>query len=643
MVKRSTIKNFVKETYLFSNRLWVTIVGSGILLLLLISRLVYLQMVQHDFYTTMARENQFNLIPIEPNRGLIYDRNGVVLAENVPIFSLEITPERTNDLNQTLAELQKFINIRPEDLQLFEKNLKQHRPFESIPLKMKLTDDEVAKFYVEQYRLPGVTINAHLMRFYPLGAAMNSVVGYVGRINEDDLKNIDIANYSGSNYIGKLGVEKYFEPQLHGTVGYQQVEINANGRVVRTMKRIPTIPGENLYLTIDSNLQIEAEKAIGDTAGAVVAIQPSTGQVLALVSNPNYDPNQFVNGISPADFQKLQNEPLKPLYNRAIRGQFPAGSTIKPFMAVAALDYGIITPSFAISDPGWFRLPGVNRTYGDWKPGGHGRVDAVKAIIVSCDVFMYTIGTRMGIVNLANNLRRFGFGQKTGIEMQEEMPGLVPSDAWKRRTQGAPWYAGDTVATSIGQGYSTVTPLQLAQAVAIIANRGIRYKSTLILKVQKPDGTFIDQLPIKEDPVILKDPKTWDLIFKGMEGVISNPQGTAYPWWKDIPYTAAGKTGTAQVFRSGAGKINPASLPYNLRNHSLFIVFAPADNPQIAVAVVAEHSLVTGKEIARKILDYYMLTTLQGKYNVQSQSEVKQKATQNSQLPIPQQEANAYE
>lgn len=602
--------------------MWTAIVVAILLTILLIIRLFYLQIIQKDLYTTLSRENQFNLIPIEPNRGLIYDRNGVLLAENIPIYNLEIIPERAKNLKQTIAQLQKIVDISDEDIQQFQKDLKQHRPYESVPLKIRLNDSEVAKLYVNLYQFPGVAINARLMRYYPLGASMNSVVGYVGRINEQDLLNIDSANYSGSNYIGKLGIEKYFEQQLHGTVGYQQVEMNANGRIVRTLKRIPTIPGDNLYLTIDSNLQIAAEKAMGDISGAVVAIQPKTGQILALVSNPNYDPNQFVNGISVNEFKTLQNEPGKPLFNRAIRGQFPIGSTIKPFMAVAGLDYGIITPSFTISDPGSYTIPGGAHVYHDWWPGGHGRVNVVKAIIVSCDTFMYTIGYRMGVNKLTQNLLRFGFGKKTGVEMDEELPGLIPSPAWKQKTYGAPWFGGDTVVLSIGQGYITATPLQLAQATAIIANRGVRYKPTLVLKTQKPDGTFVNQQPTSEKAVTLSDPKIWDLILTGMEGVAREPKGTAYPSWHDTLYSVAAKTGTAQVFRY-QGKLNQAKVAPNLRNHSLFIVYAPAENPQIALAIIAEHSLIPAKQIARKIIDYYLLEDLHMTFNKPTETERK--------------------
>jgi penicillin-binding protein 2 len=608
MAQKETFQHYLQETQLFQRRLWVATVAIVILLALLVLRLFYLQIVQHTTYTTLSAENQFNMIPVVPNRGLIYDRNGVLLAQNIPVLSLAIIPERIKDLQATIAQLQTFINITPDDIQRFQKALRQHRPFEPIPLKMRLTDQEAARFYIDQFRFPGVSIEANLMRYYPLGEQMTSVIGYVSRINEQDLLSIDNANYAGTNYIGKLGIEKYFEQELHGTVGYQQVEMNANGRVVRVMKRIPTIPGENLYLTIDSNLQVAAEKALGDATGAVVAIQPSTGQVLALVSNPSYDPNLFVNGISAADYKNLQTAPGKPLYNRAVRGQFPIASTIKPYMALQGLDTGTITPSYTINDPGWFKLPDASHIYHDWELQGHGVVNVVKAITVSCDTFMFGLGWKMGIDKIDDILSRFGFGKRTGIEMEEELSGLVPSPVWKLKTLGIPWYAGDTVVASIGQGYNVVTPIQLAQGVAALAERGARYKPTLVLKWQKSDGTFVDQAPIKKTPVELHNPETWNLIIQGMQGVIEEPSGTAYSYWKGTVYPAAGKTGTAQLFKRPPGKINPASLPPNLRNHSLFIVFAPVNNPQIAIAVVVEHALVPASSIGKKVMDYYMLT-----------------------------------
>ncbi len=609
MAKQKTIKNFIKETRLFQRRLVVIAVITVILCVLLIVRLFYLQIMQHDLYTTLSRQNQFNLIPIEANRGLIYDRNGVLLAENIPIFSLEITPERIKNLQQTIAELQKIIEISPYDITQFQKSLKQRRPFQPAPLKMRLTDNEVAKFYVDQYRFPGVSVNAHLMRYYPLGSVMTPVLGYVGRISEQDVQNIDTENYAGSNYIGKTGIEKHYESILHGTVGYKQIEIDASGRIIRTVKRIPTIPGENLYLTIDSNLQIAATQALGDISGAVVVIQPKTGQVLALVSNPSYDPNQFVNGISPDDFKKLQNEEGHPLYNRATRGQFPIASTIKPYMAITGLNYGVITPTFTIHDPGWFMLPGVSHVWHDWQEHGHGIVNVSKAVTQSCDTFMYTLGVKLGIDRIYQMLSQFGYGHKTGIDLDDELPGLLPTPAWKEKTYGAPWFEGDTVSASIGQGYMLTTPLQMAQAISIVANRGGHYRPYLLMKIRKPDGTVMVEQPTQEPSVVLTDPSIWDLIIKAMQAVVSDPSGTAYRYWQGIPYTAAAKTGTAQLFhKTTPGKVNQALLPKNLRNHSLFVIFAPVDKPQIAVAVVAENSLTPASVIARKVLDYYFIT-----------------------------------
>lgn len=596
-------------------RMWVAAIAMGILALLLIFRLFYLQYFQQDVYTTLSKENQFNLIPIEPSRGLIYDRNGILLAQNLPVFNLEISPDslrKNKNLNATIEALKTIIDITPDDMEQFRKAIRQRRAFDSIPIKVKLSDEEVARFYVNQYRFPGVSVHARLLRYYPYGPAFASVIGFVGRINEQDLQKIETDNYSASDYIGKAGIEKYYENQLHGTVGYQQVEMNANGQIVRTMKHIPTIPGENLYLSIDAKLQMAAQQALGDISGSIVAIEPRTGQVLAFVSNPSYDPNKFVRGVSAAEYQELQNEPKRPLFNRALRGQFPIASTIKPYMVIGALDYGVITPSYTIFDPGSFRLPGASHVYHDWKLEGHGRVNGSKAITVSCDTFTYGIGVKLGIDRIDKNLARFGFGHKTGIDLDDELPGLLPSPEWKERTQGAQWFMGDTVVASIGQGYMLTTPLQLAHGVSILANRGQSYKPMLINKIQKPDGNIVKQQPVALDPVVLHDPSIWDYVLNAMAAVTHSPEGTAYRYWNDATYPAAGKTGTAQLYRQvKAGKIDQSTLPENLRNHSYFIVFAPADNPKIALGIIAEHSLIPASAIARKVIDYYLLTELQ--------------------------------
>jgi penicillin-binding protein 2 len=610
MAKRVTLKDPQREINLFVRRLVLAAIFVLACSAVLIGRLFYLQIAQHDLYTTLSLQNQFELIPIEPNRGLIYDRNGVLIAENIPIFSLDLIPNHIKNVNAIITSLQGIINITPEDIRAFRKAIGQHRPFELIPLKMKLTEEEVAKFYLNQYRFPGATISARLLRNYPFGDTLSSVLGYVGRISDQDLKTIDTTNYSASNYIGKTGAEKTFESELHGTVGYQQVEMDASGHIVRTLKRIAPTSGDNLYLSIDSSLQIAAEQALGDNDGTVIAIQPRTGEVLAMVSKPSYDPNPFVRGITVDEFKALQTNPDRPLYNRAIRGQFPIGSTIKPYMALEGLASGAIDTNYTISDPGWFKLPNSAHIYHDWVKHGHGRVNVLKAIIVSCDTFFYGVAVKVGIDGIDKILDDFGFGEKTGVDPSEEMPGLVPSPAWKRKKFGVPWFPGDTVVAGIGQGYILATPLQMVQGVATIANRGNHYKLTLLHQVEKPDNTVLLQQPAPGYPVVFPNQQIWDTVINGMIGVIKSidPSGTGgHVFGRDAPYSVAAKTGTVQVFRSGGDKIDQSTLPKKLRNHSMFIAFAPVENPQIAIAVMVEHGTNAGV-VARKVMDFYLLT-----------------------------------
>jgi penicillin-binding protein 2 len=612
MPRHLTIKNYTEEKRLFQRRLIIAAIFILLLISLLIARLIYLQICQHDLYLTMSKKNHLELRPIDPNRGLIYDRNGVLLAENVPVFSLDIIPGHVKDLNQTLADLQKIVALSPNDLEQFYKSLRRHRLFEPIPVKLKLTEKEVAKFQVNQYRFPGVMINARMIRNYPLGQTISSVLGYVGRIDAQDLYNVDIVNYSASNFIGKSGIENYYENELHGQIGYQQVEIDASGRPIRTVDRIPPIPGENLYLTIDSKLQQVAEKALGKEQGAVVAIEPETGEVLALISTPDFDPNLFVQGITTNQFKQLQKTEGNPMYNRAVRGIFPLASTIKPFLALEGLDSGLITPHYTIYDPGWFKLPNTKHIYRDWnwKYGGHGYVNVARAIIVSSDGFFYNLAVLLGIDRIDDILNRFGFGNKTGIDMPNEASGLIPSPDWKMRVRGDHWYTGDTVISGIGQGFMLVTPMQLAAAVAVIANRGLRFQPHLITKIQLPGEQIFKQPPIAEDPIMLTNKNAWQVVIKAMQGVIRNPSGTGRIRFGTNPkYTVAAKTGTGQVYSNHGrdeNQGNEANIPKKLRNDSAFIAFAPVKNPQIAIAVLIEHSPRAGS-VARKVLDYYLI------------------------------------
>lgn len=607
MPANSQIKNYSQEVSRYHRRLLLAFLLMVCLIAVLIGRLVSLQIIDHAKYTTMSRDNQINLIPVAPNRGLIYDRNGVLLAENVPAFSLDLIPDHVKNTRQTIAELQKIIDISPDEIDEFYKMKKQHHRYEPVPLKLNLSEEQLAKFYVNRWKFPGVKITARMMRHYPMGKAMASVIGYVGRINENELQHIDKTNYSASNYIGKVGIERYYEHLLHGTVGYDEVEMDASGHIVRTMKNILPTPGADLYLSIDSKLQVAAEDALGDHRGAVVAIDPQTGEVLALVSNPSYDPNLFVKGISSKQFNELQNSPERPLYNRAIRGQYPLASTIKPYMAIQGLDSGEITPQYTIYDPGWFKLPNNKHIYKDWKK--HGYVNVTKAIIVSCDTFFYGLSVKIGIKGMDDILDAFGFGKYTNIDMEEELPGLIPSPAWKLRRTGQPWYTGDTVNSSIGQGFMLATPLQLAHAVATLSLRGKGFQPKLLHKYQQANGIDVQEEAINLPTVELQHQNVWQVVIDAMEGVINNPSGTGYAFGRNPPYTVAAKTGTGQVYKPARYEDLPNSnIPEKYRSHSLFIAYAPVEDPKIAIAVVVEHTPGYAPIVARKVIDEYLLT-----------------------------------
>ncbi len=595
----------LQERKLYQRRMVVALLLVILLALCLVARLAYLQLDKHHLYTTLSRENQLALEPVAPNRGLIYDRHGVLLAENQPIYNLELVPDKVPHLKKTLKQLSSLLTITPDDKKEFFKRLNHRRRFESIPIRMKLNPKEVAHFYVNQYRFPGVFIKAQLVRHYPLGKAMVSVLGYVGRINEKELDHVDRANYSATNYIGKVGIEKFMEDKLHGAVGYEQVETDANGRTVRVLKTTPPTPGSNLYLTIDSGLQIAAEKAMGKWRGSVVAIQPNSGQVLALVSNPTYDPNLFVTGISSKDYHLLANSPDQPLYNRAIRGQYPLASTIKPFLALEGLQSGTVTANETIFDPGFFRIPGNLHKYRCWKRQGHGQVDIHKAIVQSCDTYFYKLAYNMGIKPIDNIMHAFGFGKLTGVQMTEELPGLVATPEWKLRTKGDRWYTGDTVNASIGQGYMLATPLQLANATAILAERGKHYKPSLIDKIASPDGKVVRVKPVPEQRVNVAT-HFWTHVIRAMEDVVKSPRGTAYRrFGHKTPYSVAAKTGTAQLFSVAQdATYDAADVSLRLRDNSVFIAFAPVDNPQIAVAVIVENN-PEAAVVARRVMDYY--------------------------------------
>jgi penicillin-binding protein 2 len=613
-MKRVEFKNNQREIFNFQFRLVVGIGFVSVLLAILLVRFFYLQAARHTYYQTLSESNRIAVVPIVPNRGLILDRNGVVLARNYSGYTLEINQNKTADIEATINDLSTLVTITNKDRKRFKKLLTESHNFETLVIRNRLSDEEVARFAAQQYRFPGVEIKARLFRDYPFGEKTSHLIGYIGRINdaeEGQLEESDLAaNYRGSDYIGKTGLEQSYESDLHGTTGIEQVEVDAGGRAVRMLSRTVPVSGNTLILSIDAKLQEIAEKSFGEYRGALVAIDPSNGEVLAFVSKPGYDPNPFIDGIDTQSWDELNNSPDVPLNNRALRGQYPPGSTIKPFMALAGLNFHTRTPEQTINDPGVYYLPGSSRQYRDWKAGGHGSVNMFKAIQMSCDTYFYGLATEMGIDNISDFLARFGFGKKTGIDLEGETSGLLPSQEWKRKRYQQIWYPGDTVSVGIGQGYTLVTPLQLAVATATLANNGVAYKPHLVKEVQSPrnsENRFIAKDPLYDLAI---EPKNLDLVRRAMVAV-TQPGGTAVFASLGAPYQIAGKTGTAQVVAMKQGeKYDAKKIDERHRDHAWFIAYAPAENPRIALAILAEnggHGGGTAAPIARKVLDYYLL------------------------------------
>lgn len=611
MARQIQIKDHLLESRLFMRRTVAALIISVLLVFALIARLVFLQVISHQHFTTLSRDNRVKLLPIPPTRGLIYDRNGVLLAENLPSYRLEIIPEQVKNMKATIAALSKIINIRDIDIQRFDELRRRKHSFDAIPLRFHLSDAEVARFAVNRYRFPGVDVEAGLTRYYPLGPEAVHAVGYVGRIDARELQEVNQANYRGTSHIGKTGVERSYENVLHGEVGYQQVETNAEGRIVRVLSRTPPVPGRNLYLTLDAHLQAVTEKAFGDNTGAAIALNPKTGAILAMVSMPEYNPNPFVNGIELKDYRALQKHSGRPLFNRALRGQYAPGSTIKPFVGLGGLEDDVTKPDTTTFCPGYYQLPGNSHKYRCWKRWGHGNVDITQAITQSCDVYFYNLAHEMGIDRLHNFLAKFGFGTRTGVDLVGELPGLLPSRQWKERARHQPWFPGETLITGIGQGFLLVTPLQLAAATAAMAERGLRAQLHLVGAEQNPTNGNLDPLPIHMLPRVPEgDPKDWNIIIQAMEDVVDNPHGTAHQLKKEADYTIAAKTGTAQVFGLGQeDTYNPKELARRLRDNALFIAFAPVADPRIAVAVIVEHGgggSSAAAPIALKIMNTYL-------------------------------------
>ncbi len=613
MSARQAIKNHPQEQRLFLVRVVIILVMVLLLFGLLVTRLTYLQVVSYSHFTTLSQNNRVRLEAVPPPRGLIYDRNGVVLAENRPSYQLEITLEQVADLDETLADLGELIPLEEAEIARFRRALRGKRPFQAVPLKLNLSDRDVAQFAVNRHRFPGVDIEARLARHYPLGEEFAHVVGYVGRIDEREQARLDRRNYSGTTHIGKTGVERFYEDVLHGQVGYQQVEVNAQGRVLRVLEREAPVPGQDLVLTLDSGLQAAARAALDGRNGAIVAMDPASGEVLAMVSKPSFDPNLFVHGIPAVLFNALREDRYQPLFNRALSGQYPPGSTLKPVVGLAGLENDVITAGRTMYARGYYTLPNDDRRYRDWRRQGHGLVDLDRAIAQSSDVYFYDLGYRLGIDRMSPFLGEFGLGQRTGVDTTGERPGLVPSREWKRATQNMPWFPGETLITAIGQGYMLATPLQLASVTSTLAMRGQRMRPHVLRGIIDPEsGDLRLRDPIPDAPVQLRNTAHWDQVLQPMVNSVHKTNGTAY--WsmgRGLEYTMAGKTGTSQVFGLAEDEeYDEEGLAKHLRDHALFIGFAPADAPRLAVAVIAEHGGSGGRvaaPIAREVMDYFLL------------------------------------
>ncbi len=612
MVDRLVIADPGTEQSVFRRRVGVAAIAMALLMLTIVARLIKLQVLEHSHYTTLSQDNRLKVLPVPPTRGLIYSRDGVVVAENRASFSLEVVPERAAKIDEVVDALRSIVGISAEDQARFQRAMKSKRRFEGVPLRLDLDDGEVARFAVERHRFPGIDIVARMSRHYMLGPEMAHIVGYMGQIDEADLKVIDVPNYGGTSHIGKNGVERVHENVLHGRAGYQEVEVNAEGRVLRVVKRVAPEPGKDLYLNVDAGLQHAAMEALGGRRGAVVAIDPRDLGVLALASTPSYDPNLLVNGQRPRYYQELRDARDRPLFNRALQGQYPPGSTVKPFFGLAALDHGVRHPSNTAWCPGWFTLGGQKHRYRCWKKGGHGTVPLRRAVVESCDVYFYRVAQDLGIGRMHAYLGRFGFGRKTGIDLPAESTGLMPSRAWKRRVRHAPWYPGETVITGIGQGYFLATPLQLAVATAILANGG-RVLPPAVGGHARERGTEVD-IPLRatgDPPRVPTTPEHLAEVLEAMSDVVNASNGTARQVGMGSSYRIAGKTGTAQVFGIKQNQsVKNEQLPEHLRDHAWFIAFAPVEAPRIALAVLIEHGgsgSGTAAPVARKLLDSYLL------------------------------------
>lgn len=602
MYSQVILKDHLRETSLVNDRLILAALFAIILFTVVITRLVILQIMEYEYFDSLSNNNHVDIGALPPQRGLIFDRNGVILAENIPTFSLELIPEQVVDIDKTLSNLAMILSLSSDNITELKQHINNQRRFNRVVVQKLLTEKEVAKLSVNLHRLPGVDIVGRLIRHYPYGNLFAHTVGYVGRINKHDQETIDELNYKGTMWIGKTGVERYYEKILHGIVGHRKIETNVQGRVVRESQGVVSLAGDDLFLHLDLNLQRVASNALGDNKGSVVALDPRTGGILAMVSKPDFNPNDFVTGMSKKEYTILRDSTDRPLFDRTLRGYYPPGSTLKPFVALAGLEFSVIDEYMKIFDPGWFKLPGYDHRYRCWKHNGHGYVDLKKSIAQSCDVYFYNLANTLGIDRMHNFLDVFGFGHRTGIDLPSENKGLSPSRQWKRVNRNLSWYPGETLISGIGQGFNQTTPLQLAQAAAILAMRGINALPQVLRYRRKYGEDEMQlQLVVRMDSLEIVSNKNWDIVIGSMIEVVHGEHGTARHIGIKLPFKVAGKTGTSQLFSIKEGEIyDEDNLAKNLHDHALFIAFAPAKLPEFVVAIVVENG-GSGSKVAAPI------------------------------------------
>ena len=611
--KRITIRDHTAEANLFARRAFITFIIVVIMIAVLLTNLHHLQVDLHNDYQTRSNDNRIKVIPVAPNRGLIYDRNGKLLAENKAVFSLEVIPEQVDDLTETLKAVSELIYIDEDKQKQILERAKYHRRFKPLEIKASLSDKEVAVFSVNQQAFPGVQIEARLKRHYPYKDTLTHALGYVSKITKKELQRLTSegkdSEYAATNEIGKLGVEKFYEDALHGKVGHEEVEVNNRGRVIRSLRFEPPVAGEDLHLHLDVDLQTKAQTLLEGQRGAIVAMDPNTGGVMALYSNPSYDPNWFVSGISVANYRSIITNKQSPLLNRATQGRYPPASTVKPHLGLLGLDEGKVTPETRVWDPGFYIIKGTTTRKRDWWRQGHGHVNVYSAIAQSCDTYFYDLAYNLGIDKITDMMAQFGFGSDTGLDILEESQAVLPSRGWKRAKHNKPWYKGDTVNIGIGQGYWTVTPIQLATSISAIANRGRMVVPKLLEYTSGHNGTTLNET-VEKPPVLVNNKDNWDVIHKAMHMVVNDERGSVFRTFRKAKYDSAGKTGTAQVAALGEDeKYDAKTRAEHLRDNSLYVGFAPFDKPEIVIVVVVENALGGGSKVAapmaKKFLDFY--------------------------------------